>query len=312
MAKFLIVDSMYLTYRSHYAYPNLTNKEGVPTGAFFGYAKTVLQLVNKLGVDHLVIARDLPSPTFRHEELVEYKANRKPMEDVLVQQLPLIDKFCELCTDNFFSLKGYEADDIIYSVVSKYSKPENEFYIMSGDRDLYQLFVYDNVSFVKEERNYVTLFRREDFELKYGLKAVQWVDYKALVGDGSDNFKGLPGVGPVTATKLLQEAGSLYNIAQEIGLENNNFNPIDIGEAKSWAINKKNQAIIDKMVENKDLLFQSYMLSKLALCDFSSTDLSNKITFEKVLPIFEQNSMNTLVTYYYNNFGQQLTQEELF
>jgi 5'-3' exonuclease len=312
MSKFLIIDSMYLTYRSFYAYPNLTNKEGVPTGAFFGYVKSILQMVNKLEVDYLVIARDLPSPTFRHEELVDYKANRKPMEDNLVNQLPLIDKFCELSSPNFFSLKGYEADDIIYSVVSKYSKPGNEFYILSGDRDLYQLFVFDNVSFVKEERGYVALFTKDDFETKYGLKPVQWVDYKALVGDGSDNFKGLPGVGPVTATKLLQEAGSLYNIAQEIGLENNNFNPIDIGSATEWVLDKKNKPLIDKMFQNKDILFQSYMLSKLAHCDFSATDLSKDITFDKVLPLLEEHNLNTLVTYYYNNFGQKLTQEELF
>jgi 5'-3' exonuclease len=312
MSKFLIIDSMYLTYRSYYAYPNLTNKEGVPTGAFFGYAKTVMQMVNKLDVNYLIFARDLPSPTFRHEELIDYKANRKPMEDKLVSQLPLIDKFCECSSPNFFSLKGFEADDIIYSVVSKYSKPGNEFYILSGDRDLYQLFVFDNVSFVKEDKNYVTLFTKDDFETKYGLKPVQWVDYKALVGDGSDNFKGLPGVGPVTATKLLQEAGSLYNIAKEIGLDNNNFNPIDIGSATDWVNNLKNKSLIEKMHENKDILFQSYMLSKLAHCDFSSTDLSGSISFDKVIPLFEEHSLATLVAYYYNNFGQKLTQEELF
>ena len=303
---------MYLTYRSYYAYGNLTNLERQPTGAFFGYAKTVLQLLNKLDADYLAIARDLPEPTLRHKELVEYKANRKPMEDNLVSQLPLIDDFCDKITTNFFSLGGYEADDIINSLVTKYASNENEIYIMSGDRDLYQLFIHPNVYFVKEEKNYVELFGEQDFVKKYELNANQWVDYKALIGDGSDNFKGVPGVGPVTATKLLQANGSIYNLLGKLNIDNSKFSPGGTGESDAWIEDKKNATLIEKIKNNMPILEQSYMLSKLMLCDYTTNPLSKGHTFENSLELLEKNNMKTLVDYYNKNFGQKLIQDELF
>ncbi|MGL4758744.1 MAG: 5'-3' exonuclease [Patescibacteria group bacterium] len=312
MNKFLIIDSMYLAYRSFYGYPNLTNSKGDPSGAFFGYAKTILQMVYKINPDYLVITRDLPEPTIRHEALEEYKANRKPMEDSMVSQLPLIDEFGSKVTKNFLAKSGYEADDIIYSIIQKYSNEKNEFYVFSGDRDLYQLFVMPNVSFVKEEKNFISMFTHNDFEQKYGLKPTQWVDYKALVGDGSDNFKGVPGIGPVSATKLLNSVGSLYNLFKEMNWKVSDFQPYPIPIDKVWLADKKNQPIIKKIEENKDALIQSYFLSKLIQCDLSAFEVSNEIKFENVLSLLENNSMQSLITYYHKNFGSNLIQEELF
>lgn len=313
MSKYLIVDSSFLAYRSYFAFGNLTNKKNQPTGAIFGYAKTIFQLVNKLAPEYLIICKDLQTPTFRHEALKEYKGNRKPMEDNMQSQMQLIEDFSNLITKNNFSLEGYEADDIIYSVVNKYSNDSNEFYILSGDKDLFQLFTFDRVSFVKEEKDFVTIFRSEEFVTKYSLQPVQWVDYKALVGDGSDNFAGVPGIGPVSALKILHGCGCLHTLIEALKMDSKPFNPYSISNnVQEYINNPKNEALVTKIKENYEVLKLSYMLSKLALCDYSANPLEDSFTFEKSLPMLEELDMHGLVKYYHTNFGIKLIQEELF
>jgi DNA polymerase I len=313
MSKFLIVDSSFLAYRSYFAYSGLKNKKGQPTGAIFGYAKTIFQLTNKLAPDYLVIAKDLQTPTFRHKALEEYKGNRKPMEDDMQSQMSLIEEFSNTITKNNFSVEGYEADDVIYAVLNKYANETNEFYILSGDKDLFQLFTFDRVSFVKEEKEFVTVFRREDFVTKYQLQPVQWVDYKALVGDGSDNFAGLPGVGPVSALKILHGCGNLHTLTTALKLDSKPFNPATIDNTvQDFISNPKNEALIAKIKDNYQTLVLSYKLSKLALCEYSNEPLTDTYTFDKALPMFEELDMHALVKYYHTNFGIKLIQEELF
>jgi DNA polymerase I len=313
MSKYLVIDSSYLAYRSYFAYPRLSDDKGTPTGAIFGYAKAIIQLIYKLGVDYLVIAKDTQAPTFRHKELETYKGTRKPMEGNMSVQMPLIEAFSNLITKNNFAIEGFEADDIIYSVVMQNSNPENTFYILSGDRDLYQLFVFDNVFFVKEEKELVTIFSKDEFKKKYELEPIQWVDYKALVGDGSDNFQGLPGVGPVTATKLLNICGSIYNIIKSLSLDSSSFLPILIEkEVNSYIYDKKNEILKNKIIDNFDTLKQSYMLSKLMNFEYTTKELDDKITINKSLDMLDQLGMNSIVRYYKKNFGPQLIQEELF
>ncbi len=313
MSKFLVIDSSFLAYRSYFAYGNLTNKKGTPTGAIFGYAKTLFQLTNKLAPDYIIIAKDLQTPTFRHEALEAYKGNRKPMEENMQCQMSLIEEFSTLVTKNNFSIAGYEADDVIYSVVSKYSNDNNEFFILSGDKDLFQLFTFDRVSFVKEEREFVTVFGRDDFVNKYQLQPVQWVDYKALVGDGSDNFAGVPGVGPVSALKLLNSCGCLHTLITSLKMDSKPFNPCPIPNvSKEFISNPKNEPLITKIKENYDTLVLSYKLSKLAMCEYSVEPLEDSYTFEKSLSLLESLDMHGLIKYYNTNFGIKLIQEELF
>jgi DNA polymerase I len=315
MKKYLIIDTSYLAYRSFFAYPRLQNDNKVDTGAIFGFAKTMLQLAIKIGPDVIVFAKDTKEPTFRHEELTTYKANRPPMENTMVSQLSLIDEFSKNVTANNFAMVGYEADDIIFSVVNQYSREDVEFYVYSGDRDLYQLFVYPHVVFVKEERELVTMFTQDDFRTKYELEPNQWVDYKALVGDSGDNFKGLDGVGPVTAVKLLHACGSLYNLANALGLDSTPFRLIDIGDkgvVQEFITNPKNKSLIDKVINQYDDLCLSYKLSKLAMCNYSENALAESFDFSKTVPLLEELQMMTLVKYYNNNFGNYLKQEELF
>jgi DNA polymerase I len=313
MSKFLIIDTSYLAYRSYFAFPRLTNSEGVNTGAIFGFAKTIFQITNKLDPDFIVFTKDRIEPTFRHSQIENYKGGRAPMEDNMVSQLPLIEEFSNFVTPNNFSVLSFEADDIIYSVVNQYSKDDNQFYIYSGDKDLYQLFTYDNVCFIKEEREFVTMFTVDDFRTKYELQPQQWVDYKALIGDNSDNFAGVDGVGPVTATKILKGCGSLFNLIGQLGLDNSSFSNFSIEDnSKEFVNDSKNAKTIDKVRTHFEQLKLSYKLSKLASCDYSDKALDPSYDFEKTLPLLKKLDMNQLVKYYNTNFGQRLIQDELF
>jgi 5'-3' exonuclease len=228
-------------------------------------------------------------------------------------QMPYINDMAKTMTANCFAVDGYEADDVINSVVNRFSDGKSTFYILSGDKDLFQLFTYDNVSFVKEEKEFVTLFTKDDFIKKYTLQPVQWVDYKALIGDGSDNFAGVPGVGPVTANKLLTSCGSLYNIVKKLGLDGSSFNPYIIdNQIDDFFNDKKNEKLIEKLKENYETLVQSYMLSKLVTCDFTDQQLSTEFKFENIIPTLDTLGMHSLVKYYNTNFASMLIQEELF
>lgn len=313
MSKFLIVDTSYLAYRSYFAFPRLTNSNGVHTGAIFGFAKTIFQITNKLDPDYIVFTKDRIEPTFRHAQIDNYKGGRAPMEDSMVSQLPLIEEFSNGVTPNNFSVLSYEADDIIYSVVNQYSKDNNQFFIYSGDKDLYQLFTFDNVCFVKEEREYVTMFTVDDFRAKYELEPQQWVDYKALIGDSSDNFAGVEGIGPVTATKILKGCGSIHNLVNQIGFDGKEFSNISCDDNSAAFVNDiKNAKTIEKIKLHFEQLKLSYKLSKLAMCEYSDQALEPKYTFEKTLDLLKSLDMNQLVKYYNTNFAQHLIQDELF
>lgn len=312
--KFLIVDSSFLAYRSYFAYPNLQNQYNVYTGAIFGFAKTVLQLTYKINPDFLIFTHDLQDPTFRHKALDEYKGNRKPMEDHMVSQMSLIRNFANSVTSNNFAVSGYEADDVIYSIVNDYNKEDNEFYIVSGDKDLFQLFVFDNVNFVTEERDYAVLFSREQFINKYSLEPNQWLDYKALLGDSSDNFGGVDGIGKITATKILQQCGNLYTLTKKLGMNTDVFVPVSFkNNIEEFTNNPKNAGLINKIKTNQEKLNLSYKLSKLAHCSYKNdTKEFDSHDFGQTLDLLTELDMISLVKYYNTYFGSKLLQTELF
>jgi DNA polymerase I len=212
--KALLVDSSYLIFRSYYAYPHLSNKE-VPTGALFGFVKTIYKLVQDFGIDYVFFAQDLPKPTWRHKEYEGYKAGRKEPDEAMIKQFPLVYEWCELFSPKaLLSQEGYEADDVIFSLAADLEKKVEieKVYVFSSDRDLYQILNHPKICFIHNDQ----LFDKAKFEEKYGVKVEQWVDYKTLTGDSSDNLQGVPGVGPKTAAKILQEIGSLDKVMETL------------------------------------------------------------------------------------------------
>jgi DNA polymerase I len=190
--KHLIVDTSYLMYRSYFAYPKLTTRDGAPSGAIFGFIKVLLALIFEYQPDTLSFTMDLPQATWRHDAKPDYKAGRPEMQQDMVVQIPQILEWCKAVTTNIYSLKGYEADDHINTLVhlinqhSLYALEREEYpnadlfdvnetiqtisldpervslnkgkmvdfiYIYSSDKDLYQLLVYPNVQFIRHTKD---------------------------------------------------------------------------------------------------------------------------------------------------------------
>lgn len=265
MPKTLLIDTSYLIFRSYFAYPDLTTKdsssgEEVHTGAFFGFAKTVLSLIKELQPEILIFADDRPEPTWRHGVLDSYKAGRPPLEDKMLFQLPIIKNWAAQITSNYQAIPGFEADDIIKTYCEQLPDSDNyRTYIFSSDRDLYQLLDRRDVCFLQVEKsNYQTkFFGSQDFVDKYEIQPEQWLDYKALVGDNSDNLKGVSGIGPKTATTILQKIGKLEYL----------LNYIDTGEVESgiadFIQDPKNFKLIQKIKDERQILDQTKYLATL-------------------------------------------------
>ncbi len=212
MKTLLLIDANSIIHRAFHALPPLTAPDGRPTGALYGLASVLLKIFREGKPDYVAACFDRPEPTFREEKYPEYKAHRPPTPTELVSQLIEAPELFRKFGVKTFDEPGMEADDLIAVLARKFGKePEVKVVILTGDLDTLQLVRGDKVVVrtfkkgVSETQTYDT----EAVRVRYGLKPEQMVDYKALVGDPSDNVKGVPGVGPKTAQAILSEVGSL-------------------------------------------------------------------------------------------------------
>ncbi|VEU78922.1 5'-3' exonuclease, exo domain of DNA polymerase I [Metamycoplasma arthritidis] len=216
--KILVIDGTYLAYRSYFAttYKGvvMANQEGTLTNAVFGFFNTLLTLIKMQKVTHVFVAFDSKIKTFRHELFSGYKATRQKAPSDFYVQLNFIQQILDALNITNFYKDGFEADDIIAKVVSIFS--EDEILIHSADQDLNQL-INPNVAIIKKNNKGVYFeLNANNFGEYYDFLPSQVIDYKALVGDSSDNFKGVPGIGPKSAAGLLHEYGTLENIFANI------------------------------------------------------------------------------------------------
>jgi DNA polymerase-1 len=213
--KLVILDSNSILHRVFHALPPLRTKKGELVNAVYGFFSVLFRIVKELQPDYLCACFDFPSKTFRHEKLKEYKAQRPPLPKDLAQQIPKVKEILEAFKIPIFEKEGFEADDLIGTIVSR--EPEVEKIIISGDLDNLQLISKNvKVYFLKKVKESF-LYTLEEVEKKYrGIKPNQIIDLKALVGDPSDNISGVPGVGPKTAVQLLKQFKSVENLYQEI------------------------------------------------------------------------------------------------
>ncbi len=262
--KVLLIDTSYLIYRSYFAFPNLTHNDQ-PVGAFFGFAKGVLSLVKEYQPDELVFACDTPDPTWRHQMYDGYKAGRTAIEPNMVAQFPIIKQFAQSITQNYYEQAGWEADDFIHTI-AKEANADSQIMVFSADKDLYQLFQYPNTEMIHAKKfGGFETFTRENFIAKYELQPLQWIDYKSLVGDNSDNLPGIPGIGPKTATKILKEVGCIANLTEALNLGPFDFNHVEGDHnTQKFISNEKNFSLIEKIVTNLESLQQTYKLAGLS------------------------------------------------
>lgn len=209
-----VIDTFGFFFRSFYALPPLRNKHGFPTGLLTGFINFIASLHKDHSSDYLIFALDAKGPSFRAEIDPNYKANRAPAPEELTQQLPIAIEWIEKMGYKSLSVSGFEADDVIASVVREARAHGHLVRIVSHDKDLYQLIEDDLVVLVDAIAKKVLNERHCDE--KYGVHPSQFIDYQALIGDSADNVPGVKGIGKVTAQKLLSQFDTLDGLYEHL------------------------------------------------------------------------------------------------
>jgi DNA polymerase I len=215
----LLLDGHSLAYRAFFALPaeNFSTTTGQPTNAVYGFTAMLINVLRDEQPTHVAVAFDRSEPTFRHEQYVEYKANRRETPADFRSQLSLIFEVLDALGIPRLSVAGYEADDIIATLTVAATAAGMDVLIVSGDRDNLQL-VNDHVTVLMTRRGIsdMTRFTPEEVLAKYGLTPAQYPDFAALRGDPSDNLPNIPGVGEKTAARWVAEFGSLSQLVDRV------------------------------------------------------------------------------------------------
>lgn len=216
--RLVIIDGMSVFYRGYFAMPSLSLPDGTPTGGVFGFASIAIEVIKKLDPDYVAVAWDKSkTATAKRKELyAEYKAGRTRPPDDFFAQIPLLHDLLESFGWPLLELDGYEADDIIGTVAAAATKKQIDTAIVSGDYDMMQLLSDSTNVYINKKGSDMMRFGEAEFEQKYGIKLKQFIDYKALVGDTSDNIPGVRGIGPKAAETLLGRYGTLDHIYDHI------------------------------------------------------------------------------------------------
>jgi DNA polymerase-1 len=211
MSHLVIIDGHAIAHRAYHSIPPLS-LNGQPVNALYGFYSMLLSSIDILQPSHLLVCLDSPGPTFRQQEFIGYRAKRQPADRDLVSQLPLLPQTLENAGLSALSLGGFEADDLI-GTLARRAKKLKKITIITGDKDLMQLvdsktFLFVPVRGLSETKTYGI----DEVKERLGVFPDQVVDLKALMGDLSDNYPGVAGVGPKTATELLEKYQTLDNI----------------------------------------------------------------------------------------------------
>ncbi|MBI2031678.1 MAG: hypothetical protein HYT08_03630 [Candidatus Levybacteria bacterium] len=262
--KFVLIDGNAIVHRAYHVMPPLTRSDGTPTGAVQGFFSMVLKIIQELKPAHIAIAFDSPSPNFRKELFKDYQSQRPAMESDLSPQFGIIQGILQKAKIPIYAVDGLEADDIIGTISEKAKETGHLVFILTGDRDMLQLVnhktrVLAPVKGITE----MILYDEEKVKEKYGIGPSQFVELKALVGDSSDNYPGVSGIGPKTASNLISEYGSIENIYKNIE-----------------KIKAKNPKLAEKLEAGKDNAKLAHQLATILVdapfkYDFSDCDMKN-------------------------------------
>jgi len=217
--RLLLLDGHSLAYRAFFALPpeNFSTTTGQPTNAVYGFTAMLINVLRDETPTHVAVAFDRGEPTFRHEQYVEYKANRRETPADFRSQLSLIFEVLDALGIARLSVPGYEADDIIATLTTQAERDGLDVLIVSGDRDVLQLVdAQTTVLMTRRGISEMTRFTPEAVTEKYGLTPAQYPDFAALRGDPSDNLPSIPGVGEKTAAKWVAEFGSLAQLVDRV------------------------------------------------------------------------------------------------
>ncbi len=212
MKTIYILDGSSFIYRSFFALPELTTKEGFPTNAIYGFLRALLAIIKSESPRHLVVVFDPPTEPKKAKKIKDYKAGRPPTPDKLKVQVPVIKRLLKLMGVPTLEVNGYEADDVIATLAERFRKKGFKVKIYTPDKDMLQL-VGEGVEVINPISWEV--FDSAKVEEKFGVPPRLVADYLSLVGDKIDNVPGIKGVGPKTAVKILRKYGSVKRILED-------------------------------------------------------------------------------------------------
>lgn len=290
--KCLIVDGNSLVFRAFHALPPMNALDGTPTNAIHGFMTMLLKAVESYEADFCIIAFDEKEKTFRHKKFDAYKAGRAETPEELKIQIPLLKEILTKTGLSVLSKGGYEADDILGTLAQKCKKEGLFALLLTGDRDALQL-VDENTAllYTKKGISEIHYFTEEEVKNHYGVYPRQVVDWKALMGDSSDNIPGIPKVGEKTATKLIQEYDNLENVLENADKIKGKLGE-SIRENKALAyLSRELARILTSVPINCDIAESKVQKLKNAKTDFSKLQLKNII--EKLDKLFKAESADS-------------------
>ncbi len=245
-----VIDTFGFFFRAFYALPqHLKNKDGFPTGLLTGFTNFISSLDKNHDSDYIIFAIDTKGDTFRNEIDPNYKAHRKAPPEELTMQLPIAIEWIDKMGYKTLGMSGFEADDMIASVVKQAKEKGYNVRVVSHDKDLYQLIDDGKVVVVDAVKNKV--MDEEACLDKYGVTPKQFIDYQSILGDSADNVPGVKGIGKVGAEKLLKEYGDLDSIYE-------NLATIKGANQKKLIASKDDAYMSKKLVTLKDDIFEEF------------------------------------------------------
>jgi DNA polymerase-1 len=295
MEKFLVIDGNSIMNRAFYGISNIKMKsssEGIATNAIYGFLNIYWMILDKITPDYIAVSFDLHAPTFRHLMYEDYKGTRKGMPDELREQMPIIKEVLTAMNVPIIELEGYEADDILGTVANKNTKNNIFTYILTGDKDSFQL-ISNNTSIIipttKMGKTTYSIYTPELLRENQNIDPSQVIHIKGLMGDASDNIPGVKGVGEKTAYNLIGKYTTIENI----------YDNIDNLEAS--------EKIKEKLINDKEIAFLSKELATINIdvpfdmdyehCKFSDVnksklyELFKKLEFNKFLLKYDFSSV---------------------
>lgn len=309
MKKIIILDGNSVMFRAYYATAYTGNlmqaRSGLYTNAIYGFVNMIQHILQTEDMTNIFVAFDKGKKTLRHQTYSEYKSGRSATPEEFLMQIPYIKEYLDVLGIKHLELDDYEADDIVGSMAYLAKDKFDEVMVVSGDKDLLQLAKGNiHVYLTKKGLTDLECYTEENFKSLMGIESSQMVDYKGLIGDNSDNLPGVPGVGPKTAAKLLDQYGSLEGIINNLDNLSGKLKE-NISTYKEQALRSKTLATlyldVDLEYSVEDTLYVEP--SKLELRKFYEK-VEFKSFIKKLGEIEEEatkSSANVSLEYYYNN-----------
>lgn len=288
---FMLVDGHALIYRAYHAFPELTTPTGMLANAIYGFTRILLTSIRDFQPEYIAVAFDHPQPTLRHESFADYKAHRVEMPDDLKPQIAIIKNLVETLNIPQFELAGYEADDLIGTLVTQLEDHVDfqlvNALIVTGDRDLLQLVTERAHVFMpgRSKKQGDREFDPQMVKEVMGVSPLQITDLKSLMGDASDNIPGVRGIGPKTAVQLIQQFTSLEQLYDH--LDHDGVLTIKTS-LRDKLVNDRANAVLSKSLATINR--QAPIQLDLPACRVAGYDK------EKAIALFEELGFKSLIT----------------